>query len=523
MKQFILPFFLLIMVFYPVQAQILPWTDDFESYIAGTMPGEPWVLRFSGSVAEISEDVAASGSQSFKMVSLSNWACIAAVPLDTIPDYVLYEGWIYVSQSDRGCAIGFGFTESGNTYRYRNVVSFENNANIAFSGKVLQSYEAQTWYKVLVYCDFVRGMGKAWINDKLMIEEVPLSTPDELLDFTIGGINYSGVGASTNYFDDVKLYLPEFKIKAITDLPNDQGRQVRISWSAHIYDDVPGEGLPLVTSYSLWRKVDPNLGLHKMDVTGDWDYITTVPAVQDWQYQAVVPTLADSNQHGIYTTHYFVRAHTDDPLEHWETAVDSGYSLDNLAPGQVAGVQTQVINYLQIQLSWEESPDKDFAHYNIYRDVSADFIPLIPLATTTEISLTDDLPEPGTYYYKISAVDFNGNEGARSEEVSVIITNVEDAETVVKEFYLKQNYPNPFNPSTLIEYRLPQADQVEIDIYNSLGQHIKRLIDGNQPAGLHHVSWEGTDTAGNPVASGVYIYRIRTSQNEAHRKMLFIR
>ena len=370
----------------------------------------------------------------------------------------------------------------------------------------------------MVYCDFARHMGKVWIDDVLMMEEVPLSTRDELEDFVIFGDNFTGTGTSTLYFDDVKVYLPEFKINSIADVPNDQGRQVRLSWSAHTYDDVPGEGIPQVTEYSIWRQVDPDLGLHKSDMPGDWDFITTVPAVQDWGYHVIVPTLADSNINGMYTSTYFVRAHTEDVLDHWETDPESGYSVDNLAPEQVGGAAGENINDQEIQLSWNENLENDFSHYNIYRGESPGFTPETPLASTSSNAYTDEDVDPTTYYYKISAVDFNGNEGAFSDEVSVQITSLGEFETIVKVFDLKQNYPNPFNPKTMIRYQIPVASDVELTVYNSLGQEIIKLISEKQSAGLHQTTWNASG-----FSSGLYYYILQAGEFQQIRKMILLR
>jgi hypothetical protein len=82
--------------------------------------------------------------------------------------------------------------------------------------------------------------------------------------------------------------------------------------------------------------------------------------------------------------------------------------------------------------------------------------------------------------------------------------------TYPKRFELKQNYPNPFNLSTTIEVALPHHSHTKISIYNLLGAHVVTLIDRDLPAGLHRVTWKGTDSSGRTVASGVYLYRVTT-------------
>lgn len=75
-------------------------------------------------------------------------------------------------------------------------------------------------------------------------------------------------------------------------------------------------------------------------------------------------------------------------------------------------------------------------------------------------------------------------------------------------FALAQNSPNPFNPETAIHYQLPASGEVELAVYDLLGQKIKTLVSEIQPAGFYRVTWNGRDAAGRKVASGLYIYRL---------------
>ncbi len=75
-------------------------------------------------------------------------------------------------------------------------------------------------------------------------------------------------------------------------------------------------------------------------------------------------------------------------------------------------------------------------------------------------------------------------------------------------FKLKQNYPNPFNPFTTIAYELPKAADVELTIYNLLGQRIRTLVQKHHSSGRFFVRWDGKDKWGKPVASGVYVYKL---------------
>lgn len=91
------------------------------------------------------------------------------------------------------------------------------------------------------------------------------------------------------------------------------------------------------------------------------------------------------------------------------------------------------------------------------------------------------------------------------------------------QFALHQNYPNPFNPTTQIQFDLPSPARVNLTVFNILGQVVVRLADADYPAGQHSVVWDGIDGAGNMVASGVYLYRIKIGEFENSRKMILLK
>lgn len=90
-------------------------------------------------------------------------------------------------------------------------------------------------------------------------------------------------------------------------------------------------------------------------------------------------------------------------------------------------------------------------------------------------------------------------------------------------YRLMQNYPNPFNPTTTIRYELPVRADVQLAVYGVGGQLIRVLQEGSQPAGTHAVPWDGRDTSGKPVASGVYFYRLKTAAFSETRKMVLMK
>lgn len=92
-----------------------------------------------------------------------------------------------------------------------------------------------------------------------------------------------------------------------------------------------------------------------------------------------------------------------------------------------------------------------------------------------------------------------------------------------KEYSLYQNFPNPFNPSTHIDFQLKKQSNVEIRIFNTIGQLVRVLINATRPAGDYSLVWDGTDDAGNLLPSGPYFYHIRAGDFAEAKKMVLLK
>jgi len=88
---------------------------------------------------------------------------------------------------------------------------------------------------------------------------------------------------------------------------------------------------------------------------------------------------------------------------------------------------------------------------------------------------------------------------------------------------LHQNYPNPFNPTTSVTYSIPQKCNVTLEIFDVSGKCVACLVDGHQEKGSHAVEWNGEDEKGNPLASGIYLYRLEAGGQTITRKMVLLR
>jgi hypothetical protein len=91
------------------------------------------------------------------------------------------------------------------------------------------------------------------------------------------------------------------------------------------------------------------------------------------------------------------------------------------------------------------------------------------------------------------------------------------------DFALRQNYPNPFNPTTVIQYALPKASFVKIQIFNVLGQKVRNLVEEEQEPGYQTIYWDGKDDGGVEVSSGVYFYKIEAGSFVKAKKMTLLK
>ncbi len=102
-------------------------------------------------------------------------------------------------------------------------------------------------------------------------------------------------------------------------------------------------------------------------------------------------------------------------------------------------------------------------------------------------------------------------------------TGIADADNQPRAFELFQNYPNPFNPSTTIRYRLDNAGTVNLTVFNIRGQVIKTLVSRSQPIGNYEVEWDGLAQSGQPAASGLYFYELKTGDFRETKRMILLR
>jgi hypothetical protein len=328
----------------------------------------------------------------------------------------------------------------------------------------------------------------------------------------VGLIHVQGEGVTT---------APEPVIRVISDIPHDQGKQVRVTWYRSSLD--APDASPAVTEYSLWRRVPPTAsapaGRGRLKLAGEvWDFIATIPAVGFQEYGFVAPTLADSSRRwGIQWSVFLVSAMISGqgPLN---SLPDSGYSIDNLSPG-VPAIWPITSGNGGMDVRWDPVQDTDLMDYVVERSVMpADESQTEVVGVVTSTTFHDSSPPAERVYYRVFARDSAGNPSVGAAWAQGIVLSAGDARDVPRSYVLYQNFPNPFNPSTTIKYDLAGACHVMLDIYNSLGQKMGSLVSGPQPAGRYEVRFEADN-----LPSGVYFARLVAGSFVAVEKLSLLK
>lgn len=183
--------------------------------------------------------------------------------------------------------------------------------------------------------------------------------------------------------------------------------------------------------------------------------------------------------------------------------------------------------------NWERSIDpdpRDIVKYMLFilsaSDTDSVVYVSVDIVDTTH-QLSEDIPA-GDFKWFVVALDSDEESlNTKSSEVfNLSITAVgidNEVAGIPKEFALYQNYPNPFNPSTLIKYALPRSSNVSLVIYNLMGQEVIRWDEENVSPGLYEKTWDGRTLSGNPVSSGIYVYRIVAGDFLQTKKMILMK
>ena len=174
-------------------------------------------------------------------------------------------------------------------------------------------------------------------------------------------------------------------------------------------------------------------------------------------------------------------------------------------------------------LSWFAVADADSYRVQIALDDGFTDLFLNEAGITDTTLAVTGLAHLTTYHWRVRAYS-EGVEGEWSGTwrfTTVMETSADDEDMhsgIPERITMEQNYPNPFNPSTQIRYTLPEAGEVRLEVFNLMGQRIDVLVDGQQQAGVHDVTFDASH-----LSSGIYLYRLQTPEESITRRMMFVK
>ncbi len=246
----------------------------------------------------------------------------------------------------------------------------------------------------------------------------------------------NGLPGKLTLFSTVESIDPKPDVLSIEDVQGDEGGSVTLTWKRSELDTAIYNN---ITHYSVWRRIPSSAvnetggdalmfhdgleidEIHKERIfhpgnLGDpyaWEWINNVPAHCFDVYALTVQTSRDSSGEDPAWQHFMVSTQTADVPVFWDSAVDSGYSVDNIAPCEPRGLSgMQSMEPSGLLLEWDANTETDLSHYNLYRGGAADF----PVGAATFIAYTSGTDHvdtewiPGsTTFYKLTAADLHGN------------------------------------------------------------------------------------------------------------------
>lgn len=342
---------------------------------------------------------------------------------------------------------------------------------------------------------------------------------------------------------------PEPTIVSATDNPSDEGGYVITRWIASEHDRFY---YPAISHYSVWRTTDAfameiaassSIVTNPADVGENfdgvaiwevptpagplyWEWVANQPAFYSQSYSYLTPTRQDSIA-GTPASQYFkVIAHEQSfpQSRAWESGSVTGYSLDNLAPAPPRDLTGSPTPW-DITLTWTSGGTfADFDHYAIYR-ASISMITPSPqylIGTSDEILFVDANVPSGPLYYIVTAIDIHGNQSGASNVWSPSGTTPVGDTPSIQALTVLDNAPNPFNARTTLRIGLPGVSDVEIEVFDVAGRHV-RSDRATLAAGWRTLSFDARDERGNLLPSGVYFYRVKAVGETVTRKMVIAR
>ncbi|MCK5050248.1 MAG: T9SS type A sorting domain-containing protein [Candidatus Cloacimonetes bacterium] len=301
-----------------------------------------------------------------------------------------------------------------------------------------------------------------------------------------------------------------------TDLTNE------LSTVSGDYDHAGLHTVDLTTSISLTAGEDFYVYLSLSSGGHPYDRTSDVPVLLGAAYRTIVESSANPEES------YYKNG--EDWLDFYDYDDPSGFQNTGnfcIKVLSIGGVQLDPPTNINIDdetglLSWDAPTSRELTGYNVYLD---DMNTVLTFTTDLQCLLTDyeELVSGQEYVAGVSAVYDDPGESTIIT-INFIYAGTEADDALVDATILNGNYPNPFNPETTISFSVVQTSSlVNLDIYNLKGQKIKTLVNEILSAGNHSYIWNGTDEKGKSVASGVYLYKMKTGNYVLTKKMILMK
>lgn len=190
-------------------------------------------------------------------------------------------------------------------------------------------------------------------------------------------------------------------------------------------------------------------------------------------------------------------------------------------------------------LKWEESKevDNEDLSYHVYAQIGTLEMELIHDTTANQfdvsyedimLNIFENMPiSRALVTFNVRSTDGIDTTEITGEKRKLFIDRKDylatDSDLTPSKFVLHENYPNPFNPTTQIRFDLPMVSDVQIIIYNMIGQRIKSFKVNDISPGFHYITWDATNDLGSQVSAGVYLYQIQTNEFVQTKKMILLK
>ncbi len=365
---------------------------------------------------------------------------------------------------------------------------------------------------------------------------------------------------------------PEPVVTSVADIPNDQGGKVAVNWKASGRDAAVPQ---TITYYTIWRAVDAlpanlaggsvslvsHLGDVRQDAMGPvycaassglfgpeppvpasrtrdksispsmspappyyWELVGTQEAHGWGGYTFSASTRADSVAANAGNEAFMVAAHIQtSTFVAFPSNAATGHSVDNLAPPAPLFLTANRAGS-NVNLEWNRVPAPDLKSYSVYRATAAGVtpIPMNFLANDDDTLMVDSNAPTSALYYIVTAGDVHANQSAPSNEAQVSAATGVGNLPPITALTVMQNYPNPFTAETALQVGLPSAASIKIEVYDVAGRRVRESsLVGKK--GWQAVSLSSLDDRGQPLASGVYFFRVNAGGETATKKFVITR